>query len=397
VSELWSLPGYDVRSLVGNGRAGDLWSAVEVDTGETVVLRRVGGAADAARLRELVGLHAELPYVVRLRDVVEQDGLLVLVLDAPSGGALEAVAARRGALDPGEVVTIGVPLAEALAAAHDRGLVHGALTASSVLFTGDGMPLLAGLGLEPQDVPPGEDVVSLAGLCAGLLVPGTAPALEAVLAQAADPRAGSTAGELADWLRGAWPPAPVRLRPGPAAEPQAGAAHAPRAERPSRGTVVAVGLVLLVLSGAGAGWWSGRGGEHAELARRVVADERWTPVLEELLAARARAFAAADEAALDGVYAPSTPGRAADARLVRALAAAGRTAEGVRHRIRSVDVVAVEDDRAELRVVDSLSPYDVRDATGAVVARSPGRGEAVQHVRLVRTDAGWRLVDVSPA
>jgi hypothetical protein len=396
VSELWSLPGYDVRSLVGDGRAGDLWSAVERATGDVVALRRVGGAADAERLRRLVALHADLPYVVRLRDVVEHEGLLVLVLDAPSGGALDAVAARRGSLDAGEVVTVAVPLAEALQAAHVRGLVHGGLTASSVLFTADGMPLLADLGLESQAATPQEDVVALAELCARLLAPGSSPVLEAVLAQAAGPSAGLTAGKLADRLRAACAPAPVRLRPGAVVEPEVRPRHARTAWRPTRGTVVTVCMVLLVLCGAGAGWWSGRGGEHAEVARRVVADERWTPVLEELYAARARAFAAADEAALAAVYAPSAPGGAADARLVRALAAAGRTAEGVRHRVSAVDVVAVDDDRAELRVVDSLGSYDVRDADGEVVTRQPGRGEAVQQVQLVRTDDGWRLVDVQP-
>jgi hypothetical protein len=397
VSELWSLPGYDVRSLVGDGRAGDLWSAVERATGEAVALRRVGGVADADRLRSLVARCAGLPYVVRLRDVVAHEGLLVLVTDAPSGGALDALVARRGALEPGEVVTVGVPLAEALAAAHDRGLVHGAVTAPSVLFTADGMPLLADLGLEPQGATPQDDVAALAELCAGLLAPGSAPALEGVLARASGPHAVLSAGELADALRRACPPEPVRLRPGQVPEPDAVARHAAaRRRRPSGGTLVTVCMVLLVLCGAGAGWWSGRGGEHAEVARRVVADERWTPVLEELFAARARAFAAADEAALAGVYAPSAPGGAADARLVRALSAAGRTAEGVRHRVSAVDVVAVEADRAELRVVDSLEAYDVRDAAGAVVARQPGRGEAVQRVELVRTDAGWRLVDVRP-
>ena len=156
-------------------------------------------------------------------------------------------------------------------------------------------------------------------------------------------------------------------------------------------------MVLLVLCGAGAGWWSGRGGEHAELARRVVVDDPWSPVLDELFAARATAFAAADEGALAAVYAPGAAVAAADARLVRALAAAGRTAEGVRHRVRSVEVVEVDDERAELLVVDDLGPYDVRDADGAVVTRRPGRGEQVQQVSLVRTAAGWRLADVRPA
>ena len=397
MSELWSLAGYDVRSLVDDGRAGDLWSAVDAETGEAVALRRVGGAVDPARLRALVGLHDELPYVVRLRDVVEHEGLLVLVLDAPSGGSLDALTARRGALEPGEVVTVGVPLAEALAAAHERGLVHGALRGSSVLFTADGMPLLADLGLEPQDATPQEDVAALAELCTGLLAPGSAPVLEAALAQAAGPSARSGAGELADLLRRSSAPTPVRLRPGPPVEPAARPTRARHAWRPSRGTVVSVCTVLLVVCGAGAGWWSGRGGEHTEVVRGVVAEDRWAAVLDDLLAARARAFATADEAALAAVYAPSAPAGAADAGLVRALAAVGHTAEGVRHRVSAVDVVTVTADGAELQVVDRLQPYDVRDASGAVVARRPGRGEAVQRVRLVRTAAGWRLADVRPA
>ena len=404
MNELWSVPGYDVRALVGDGRAGDLWSAVELASGRAVALRRVGSTADGERLRALVAVHAQLPYVVRLLDVVEHDGLLVLVLEAPAGTGLDAVVARRGPLDPGEVVTVGVPLAEALSAAHEVGLVHGALSSASVVFTTGGMPLLAGLGFEPPGAEPRDDVVALAELCAGLLVPGSAPALEAVLTAASAPCARLPAAELGERLRTACAPAPVRLRPRSADEPEDAPRHARGSRvrrRPSRGAVVAGCMVLLVLCGAGAGWWSGRGGEHRELAAAdpgpVVTDDRWTPVLEELFAARAQAFAAADEAALAAAYAPSAPGGAADAQLVRSLAAAGRTAEGVRHHVAAVDVVSADTDRAELRVVDTLAPYDVRDADGTVVARRPGRGEAVQVVRLVRTGAGWRLLDVQPA
>jgi serine/threonine protein kinase len=44
-------------------------------------------------------------------------------------------------------VTVGAPLAQALAAAHARALVHGDVTPSNVLFTAEGMPLLADLGV----------------------------------------------------------------------------------------------------------------------------------------------------------------------------------------------------------------------------------------------------------
>ncbi|TAL15904.1 MAG: serine/threonine protein kinase, partial [Frankiales bacterium] len=145
VSEVWSLPGFDVQCLLGFGATGEVWRAVELATGETVALKRLREGADADALRREAALLAGLdtPYVVRLRAVVGS----VLVLDHAAGGSLAALLARRGALDPGEVVTIAAPLAQALAAAHARGLVHGDLTPANVLFTADGMPLLSDLGL----------------------------------------------------------------------------------------------------------------------------------------------------------------------------------------------------------------------------------------------------------
>lgn len=145
VSEVWSLPGYDVQSLLGFGATGEVWRAVELATGETVALKRLREGADVKALQREAALLSGLdtPYVVRLRAVVGS----VLVLDHAAGGSLAALLARRGALDPGEVVTIAAPLAQALAAAHARGLVHGDVTPANVLFTADGMPLLSDLGL----------------------------------------------------------------------------------------------------------------------------------------------------------------------------------------------------------------------------------------------------------
>jgi hypothetical protein len=74
------------------------------------------------------------------------DGL-VLVLDLAAGGSLARLLATRRRLAPGEVVTIAVPLAQALAAVHAQGLVHGDVTPANVLFAADGRPLLSDLGV----------------------------------------------------------------------------------------------------------------------------------------------------------------------------------------------------------------------------------------------------------
>src|SRR4051794_35870031 len=152
VTEVWALPGYDVQGLIGYGATGEVWRARELATGEVVALKRLRPDAPESALvalrREASVLRSlETPYVVRLRAVLGEGAATVLVLDLAVGGSLATLLSRRGSLDPAEVVTVAAPLAQALATAHACGLVHGDVTPSNILFTAEGMPLLADLGL----------------------------------------------------------------------------------------------------------------------------------------------------------------------------------------------------------------------------------------------------------
>ena len=91
MSDVWSLPGYDVQSLVGFGATGEVWRARELATGDTVALKRLREGADPAAveaLRREASLLRTLdtPYVVRLRAVVGEGADAVLVLDHAPGG-----------------------------------------------------------------------------------------------------------------------------------------------------------------------------------------------------------------------------------------------------------------------------------------------------------------------
>ena len=419
VSEVWSLPGYEVQALVDGGSAGDLWCARELATGDVVALRRRARGADEVDLRRAVALQADLPYTVRLRDVVDDGQVLVLVLDHAPGGSLETLLAHRGPLEPGEVVTIGVPLAEALAAAHARGLVHGELTASSVLFGADGMPLLAGLGLHGSPAGPEDDVAALAALCDALLGPvhvgaSARPGLAQLWAvldsgRSADPGTRPDAAAFAARLRRCAPATPVRLARAPSPAPAGAQVRGGRfrGRRPSSDARLAGALVLLVFAGAGVGWWSGRGGEQAvpataagsgavaEGVRAASGVADWAAVLDGLDDQRAAAFAASDETALEAVYTPGAPALPSDRRLVQDLAAEGRTAHGVRHTVREVTELVATTDRVRLRVVAAMSAYDVRDATGRVVARTPAGAPRTWVVELDHTPQGWRVLSVT--
>ncbi|MDP9394669.1 MAG: protein kinase [Actinomycetota bacterium] len=147
----FSLPGFEVVELLGYGGSAEVWLGRELATGDPVALKRVRAATPAAldRIKREAGLLATLdhPHVLRLRSVLREGRDVVLVLDYADGGSLTALLSRRGTLPPAEVVTLLVPLAQALAAAHARGVVHGDVTPSNVLLSADGRPLLADLGV----------------------------------------------------------------------------------------------------------------------------------------------------------------------------------------------------------------------------------------------------------
>lgn len=213
MSEDFCLPGFEMLELIGAGATGEVWRATEVSTGDTVALKRLALDADpraVEALRREASLLRTLdtPYVVRLRAVVDEGPAAVLVLDHAPGGSLAGLLARRGALDPGEVITIGGPLSQALAAAHAVALVHGDVSPANVLFTAEGMPLLADLGvarvagerrdsvdgtaeyLDPAVAAGGDpdfasDVWALAALCHHLLA-GTPPHSGATVADVLD-------------------------------------------------------------------------------------------------------------------------------------------------------------------------------------------------------------------
>ncbi|HSF26457.1 MAG TPA: protein kinase, partial [Actinomycetes bacterium] len=177
-------------------------------------------------------------HVVRLHRLLLSEGEVVLVTGLAAGGSLDGLLARRGRLSAGEVVTIGTPLAQALAAVHARGLVHGTVGPRAVLFTAEGRPLWSDLGLawaRGTTCSAADDVYRLGALLrdafdgapalggdlpeadeAGVLgapEPVLPPALASALTAACDPdpTARPSAAELAVMLYDAVAATPVRL------------------------------------------------------------------------------------------------------------------------------------------------------------------------------------------
>lgn len=247
--------GYDLGALISASATGEVWEARRHGTGEQVALRRIRPRTPDTRedVRRLASVLAMIdhPHLVRVHEALPLGDEVVLVLDHADGGSLDQLLHGRGRLDPGEVVTTAAPVAEALAAAHERGLLHGDVTPEAILYTADGRPLLTDVGVlalveggetlgthgyTDPDGPtgpatsPAGDVYGLAAVCYTALTgvvprPGQArpPLAEAVpdapsgllhaVGAGLQPVAARrpTAAQFADLLYAACPPAPVRF------------------------------------------------------------------------------------------------------------------------------------------------------------------------------------------
>lgn len=266
-----TIPGYDVLTLLGAGASARVWRARRLADDRLLAVKvlpvRDGDVTGALREAAVLS-RVRHEHLVHLYDVLPLPGpdgrpaAVALAMQLAEGGSLAGVLAGRGHLSAGELVTVLAPLAGALADLHRSGVVHGDVSPGNVLFLGDGMPVLADLGVcriageQPGAVhgtdgmvapellegfPPGaeSDVYALGAVAWAALVgepPGwvgtrgsleeLAPETPAALRDlvldclAPEPADRPDADEVADRVFDAATPEPVEL--GPGADPAAG-------------------------------------------------------------------------------------------------------------------------------------------------------------------------------
>jgi eukaryotic-like serine/threonine-protein kinase len=139
---------------------GVTWRATEVATGRRLAVEQLRLPArpdpavpEQAALWERVAAEARAaaaldhPSLVRLDDVVVENGVVYVATELVDGLTLEELVARHGPLPVRRVAQLGLGLLDALEAAHAAGLVHLDLRPATVLITADGHPRLTGVGL----------------------------------------------------------------------------------------------------------------------------------------------------------------------------------------------------------------------------------------------------------
>jgi hypothetical protein len=161
---------YRVERQIGSGGMGAVWLAEDEDLDRPVALKRAHPAADERRLRQLarearIAGGIDHPRVVALYDLVTEDAATWLVMEYVPARDLAEIIGSDGVLPQGDVVRIGRQLADALAAVHALGIVHGDVKPGNVLITEAGDVKLTDFGVSRAIW--GDETISDSGLFHG--------------------------------------------------------------------------------------------------------------------------------------------------------------------------------------------------------------------------------------
>ena len=192
---------YEIVSLLGKGGMGEVYKARDTRLERDVAIKVLrsewsGDPRFKERLEREAKKISQLqhPNVCTLYDVGSQGGVDYLVMEYLHGETVES-RLKKGPLPIAEVLKIGSQIAEAIEAAHRRGVVHRDLKPGNVILTETGAKVLD-FGLARDATPPGQAVDTQAGTLAAAITEegsfvGTMPymAPELLEGRAADARA----------------------------------------------------------------------------------------------------------------------------------------------------------------------------------------------------------------
>ncbi len=177
-----SIGHYDLLSALGRGGMGEVWRAHDTKLHRDVALKTLPPEfarepERAARFEREATLLAALnhPNIAAIHGVEEHVGARFLVLELVEGSTL-AERLHSGPLPVEESLRLAVQIAEALEAAHDRGVIHRDLKPANIKVTPEGRVKVLDFGLAKALTPTTHDVATETALGTKLgTVMGTAP------------------------------------------------------------------------------------------------------------------------------------------------------------------------------------------------------------------------------
>ncbi len=150
------LPQFEITKLIGRGGMGAVYEGLQRGLERPVAIKILptdahrGDNAFVARFRTEARAMARLkhPGIITVHDVGETSrGMLYIVMELVDGIDVRRMIEQRGRLAPAEAFTITAHVCDALASAHQRGVIHRDIKPANIMIDADGTVKVADFGL----------------------------------------------------------------------------------------------------------------------------------------------------------------------------------------------------------------------------------------------------------
>ncbi len=144
---------YRLEEQIGAGGMGAVWRATDQELDRVVAMKRAHSAdADDAgggglRYEARIAAGFQHPNIVTVFDLVTEAEDRWLVMEYVPSRSLAEILAERHTLPPTQVAHLGEQIAAALAAVHEKGVVHGDVKPGNMLVTTSGIAKLTDFGV----------------------------------------------------------------------------------------------------------------------------------------------------------------------------------------------------------------------------------------------------------
>ncbi len=156
---------YRIQSLLGTGGMGSVYLAIHTQLGRRIAIKVIHPALarnpvvrERFRNEAAALSHLQHPNIVNLYDYSEEEDALYLFMEYVEGKTLdEYISSVTGPVTEARAVPLFAKLLDAVAYAHDRGVIHRDIKPSNLMVTEDGrwpvyLPAV-GNGQRPQRTP----------------------------------------------------------------------------------------------------------------------------------------------------------------------------------------------------------------------------------------------------
>ena len=151
---------YRIESKLGEGGMGVVYKARDIRLDRTVAIKvlppeRIADPSRKQRFIQEARAASALNHsgIVTIHDVCSHEGIDFMVMEYVGGRTLDEVIASKG-LQPGLALRYAVEIADALAKAHEAGLIHRDVKPSNLMVTDDGHVKVLDFGLAKLIDPP---------------------------------------------------------------------------------------------------------------------------------------------------------------------------------------------------------------------------------------------------